>query len=303
MKAVLSSKSGPPEVLKVVEREKPSPGPGEVLVKVHTATVTSGDVKMRRFPRLVLWVVGLFAGFKPMKTSGVEYAGTVEAVGDDVTAFKVGDAVCGTTTGLTYGANAEYVCVPEKPKLGVIVHKPEGVSFDDAAAAIVGPMTAMYFLKGAEVAAGQRVLVYGASGSVGSFAVQLAKHFGAEVTGVASTANQELVQALGADHAVDYTREDFTENGQRYDLIFDAVGKLSKSKCADSLSENGRFVTVRSSTKESAAALEEIQRLVASGELKPVIDREFSLDSIVEAHRYVESGHKKGNVIVRVAGP
>jgi len=301
MKAVLLTKSGPPEVLQVIERDKPAPGPGEILIRVHAATVTSGDINLRRIPRLLQSVLGPIAGFKPMKTPGVEYAGIVEAVGSDVTAFKAGDPVCGTTTGLAYGANAEFVCVPEKPKMGVIAAKPEGVSFGEAAAATVGPMTAMFLLKKAGIASGQRVLVYGASGSVGSYAVQLAKHFGAEVTGVCSGANISLVESLGADHTIDYQQDDFTQNNQQYDLVFDAVGKISKARCAGSLSENGRFATVRSMTKENSDELKNILRLVEAGVVKAVIDREYSLDEIVEAHRYVESGRKRGNVILRVA--
>ena len=302
MQAVHITKSGPPEVLQIVEREKPMPGPAEVLVRVMSATVTSGDINLRRMPRFVQSVLGFIVGFKPMKTPGVEYAGIVETAGVDVSAFKAGEAVCGTTTGLAYGANAEYVCVPEKPKSGVICRIPEGVSFDTAAAATVGPMTAMFLLKKAGIKPGQRVLVYGASGSVGSSAVQLAKHFGAEVTGVCSGANLALVQSLGAHHTLDYQKEDFTQNGQQYDLIFDAVGKISKSRCAGSLSEKGVFTSVRSLTKENPDSLKKILHLVKTGELQPVIDREYSLDQIVEAHRYVETGRKKGTVIIHVAG-
>lgn len=301
MKAVLSTRSGPPEVLQIIEREKPSPGPGEILIKVQSATVTSGDVNLRRIPRFFQSVLGLFVGFKPMKTPGVEYAGIVEAVGSDTATYNIGDAVCGTTTGLVHGANAEYVCVPANPKTGVIANIPEGVSFDEAAAAVVGPMTAMFILKKAGIASGQRVLVYGASGSVGSYAVQLAKHFGAEVTGVCSRPNIAMVQSLGADHTIDYQQEDFTQNGQQYDLIFDAVGKITKSKCTGSLSKNGRFATVRSLTKENAEELKQILHLVAIGEITPIIDREYRLDEIVEAHRYVETGRKKGNVILHVS--
>lgn len=301
MKAVLAPKSGPPEILKIVDREIPTPRADEMLIKVCSATVTSGDVNLRRIPRFVQSVMGLIVGFKPMQTLGVEYAGVVRSVGSDVTAFQPGDAVCGTTTGLAHGANAEFVCVPEQPKMGVIALIPEGLTFDQAAAATVGPMTAMFLLKKGGLAAGQRALIYGASGSVGSYAVQLAKHFGAKVTGVCSTSNLELVQCLGADETIDYTKEDFTQNGQQYDLIFDAVGKITKSKCRASLSADGNYVTVRSLTKENTEALKQILNLVQIGEVTPLIDREYSLEEIVEAHRYVEAGHKKGNVIVRVS--
>lgn len=302
MKAVICPKSGPPEVLQIAEVTRPVPKPGEILVKVHYATVTRGDVHLRRIPRLVLAVVGTLFGFKAMKIPGVEYAGEVEDIGSRVTLFEKGDTVSGSTTGLRYGANAEYVCVPEKPKHGVITGKPNGISFKQAAAAIVGAMTALQFLKRVEIESGDSVLIYGASGSVGSYAVQLAKHLGAEVTGVCSTSNRDLVRSIGADRIVDYTKEDFTRNGQRYDVIFDAVGKFSKSRCSGSLATGGRYITVKTPTREKVEELEYVQQLVASGEVKVLIDREYPLDEIVEAHAYVESGRKKGNVVIHVSG-
>jgi NADPH:quinone reductase-like Zn-dependent oxidoreductase len=240
-------------------------------------------------------------GFKIMKIPGVEYAGEIEETGERVTSFKKGEAVCGTTTGLRYGANAEYVCVPENPKQGVITGKPEGITFKQSAAAIVGAMTALQFLKRADIKAGDSVVVYGASGSVGSYAVQLAKHFGAVVTGVCSTSNLELVRSIGAAHTIDYTSEDFTLNGKQYDVIFDAVGKISKSKCTDSLAEGGRYVSVRSPTREKVEELAYVQDLVEAGEVQALIDREYPLEQVDEAHRYVESGRKKGNIVIRVA--
>ncbi len=300
MRAVLCPKSGSPEVLQYTETAKPIPKDNEILVKVHYATVTAGDVIMRRFSRVLLAVLGALFGFKAMKIPGVEYAGEVEETGSGVSAFKKGDAVFGTTTGLTYGANAEYVCVPENPKMGVITHKMEEVSYKEAAAASVGSMTAMQLLKRADIEAGDKVLIYGASGSVGTYAVQLATHFGAEVAGVCSTSNTDLVQSLGADQVIDYTKTDFTQNGETYDIIFDAVGKISKSGCASSLAESGRFATVKSPTSEKVDELEYVQKLIAKGEVKVVIDKEYPLEQIVEAHRYVESGHKKGNVVIQV---
>jgi NADPH:quinone reductase-like Zn-dependent oxidoreductase len=258
---------------------------------------------MRRFPRLVLAVVGLVFGFKIMKIPGVEYAGEVEETGSKVTSFKTGEAVCGTTTGLSYGANAEYVCVPQKPKVGVITRKPQGVAFKQAAAAVVGAMAALQLLKKVKIKGEDRVLVYGASGSVGSYAVQLAKHLGAEVTGVCSTSNLELVRSVGADRVIDYTEEDFTRSGQSYDVIFDAVGKLPKSSCSKSLAGSGRYISVRSPTREKVEELEYVLQLVVSGEVKVPIDREYSLEQVAEAHGYVESGRKKGNVIIHVAEP
>ena len=301
MKAVICPKSGPPEILQVAEIQRPVPKDGEILVKVRDATVTRGDVHLRRMPRPVLALVGALFGFKAMKIPGVEYAGEVEEIGGGVTSFKKADAVSGTTTGLGCGANAEYVCVPEKPKHGVIIRKPKGITFEQAAASIVGAMTALQFLNRAEIGSGDRILIYGASGSVGSYAVQLAKHLGAEVTGVCSTSNLDLVRSIGADRILDYTKVDFTRDGQRYDIIFDAVGKLSKSRCRGSLTAGGRYVTVRTPTREKAAELEHVQKLVAAGEVKVLIDRVYPLEQIVDAHRYVESGRKKGNVVIHVS--
>lgn len=302
MKAVLSPRSGPPEVLQYTEINKPQPKPHEILIKVNYASVTSGDVKLRKFNRAFLTVVGLLAGFKPMKIPGVEYAGVIEEVGSQVTSFSQGEAICGTTTGLRFGANAEYVCVPDNPKIGIITRKPEKIYFKDAACTPVGSMTTMWFLEKAHLKKGDHILVYGASGSVGTFAVQLAKHSGAKVTAVCNTANVELMQSLGADKVIDYKKENLAETGQKYDIIFDAVGKTSKSKIAKCLAESGKFVTVKNPTKEKVEVFEYILKLIESGEVKPVIDREYTLEQIVEAHRYVDSGHKKGNVAIQVAG-
>lgn len=300
MRAIVSPKAGPPEVLSLADVQRPTPGASEILVRVRYATVTAGDVRMRRFSRLFLAVVGALMGFRAMKIPGVEFAGEVEETGHDVTAFRKGNQVVGTTTGLSHGANAEYVCVPEHGKMCVLVKKPDQVAFRDAAATGVGGMTALQLLNRAGVKPGDAVLVYGASGSVGSFAVQLAKHLGAEVTAVCSSANVEAVAGLGVDHTIDYRSEDFRDNGRRYDVIFDAVGRLRKSDCAGSLTENGRWASVRSLTKEVAEELEFVMELVAAGEIRPLIDREVPLEDVAEAHRYVETGRKRGNVVVRI---
>jgi NADPH:quinone reductase-like Zn-dependent oxidoreductase len=299
MKAIVATKSGPPDVLELREVEKPTPGAGEALIRVRAATVTVGDVVLRKLPRLAYLPMRL-TGVRRKEIPGHEFAGDVEAVGEGVTRFQVGDRVFGTTTGLSVGANAEYVCLPAG---GVLAAIPDGVSYEGAAAVTVGGMTALHFLRQGAIQAGQKALIYGASGSVGSFAVQLARHFGAEVTGVCSTANVEMVKSLGADRVIDYKKEDFTAGGAQYDLIFDAVGKISQSDCAAVLTSNGAFVTVaKGVTSGSAEKLAFLGGLIAAGELTPVIDRRYPLDQVAEAHRYVETGRKKGNVVIDVEG-
>jgi NADPH:quinone reductase-like Zn-dependent oxidoreductase len=300
MKAIVTTKYGAPDGLQLQEVVKPTPADNEVLVKVHAATVTAGDVMLRRltFP---LSMIMQIMGIPRKKTPGHEFAGEVEAVGQNVTRFKKDDRVFGTTTGLSVGANAEYVCLPEEWKSGVLALKPTNMTYEDAAALPVGGMTALYLLKKANIRSDQKVLIVGASGSVGSYAIQLAKHFGAEVTGVCSTANVEMVASLGADSVIDYTTDDFTQNGHTYDVIFDTVGKTSQSQCKDSLTDGGAFVSVQSTTKESIENLLLLKELVEAGAIKPVIDRHYPLEQVAEAHRYVETGRKRGNVVITVA--
>ncbi len=300
MKAVVVTKSGSPDVLEFRVVEKPTPREKEILIKVHAGTVTRGDVALRSLSRWITVPVGFLMGFKPMDISGVEFAGVVESVGKEVKNFKSGDEVFGTTTGLRYGANAEYVCVPEKWKMGVVAKKPKNVSFAEAAVVPVGGMTALFILKKGGLKKGDKVLVYGASGSVGSFAVQLAKHFGAEVTGVCSTRNVAMVKSLGADHVLDYTKDDFTSHEKKYDIVFDAVGKLKRSACTSALKEGGRYVSVKFPTSEKLENLELLKELVETGKIKPFIDKTFPLAQTAEAHRYVDQGHKKGNVVIMV---
>lgn len=300
MKAIVLTKPGSPDRLELRDVEKPFPRDNEILVRVFVGTVTMGDVSLRKIPRPISYPMGMFFGFKAQKVPGVEFAGVVESVGKDVQRFGPGDSVFGTTTGLTYGANAEYVCVPEEWSKGVVSTKPTSMSFEEAAAVPVGGMTAAYILNKASIESGEEVLIYGASGSVGTYAVQLAKQFGASVTGVCSSPNAELVKSLGADKIVDYTRENFSRSGEVYDVIFDAVGKISRSRSKSSLKENGRYLSVKSLTKERLEDLDLLKELVEAGKIKAVIDRRYPLEQVAEAHRYVEKGHKRGNVVITV---
>ncbi len=303
MKAIVCTAYGSPDVLKVADLPVPQPKAGEVRIRVTTSTVAAGDLRVRGFNSpIMLWlpmrlVLGLTRPRKPVL--GIELAGVIEAVGPDVTRFAPGDRVF-ALTGLTFGAHAEFVCLSENAMIAKI---PPGVSDEAAAALPVGANSALHFLRKGGIRSGQKVLIYGASGSVGTFAVQLAKHFGATVTAVCSTANQELVSALGADAVLDYTREDFSQQSERYDLVFDAVGKASKADCQRLLAPGGKYITVdgQGIAKESLENLEFLVDLLAKGQLKAVIDRRYRLEEVPEAHRYVETGRKRGAVIIQVA--
>ena len=300
MKAIICTKHGPPEVLQIKEIEKPIPTDSEVLIRVHAATVTQGDLTLRKLHPLMYIPMRLF-GVRRKKIPGHEFAGEIESVGAGVKRFKAGDQVFGTTTGLSVGANAEYVCLPEEWGAGVLAIKPVNISYEEAAAFPVGGMTALYILRKGNFQSGDRVLVYGASGSVGTYAIQLAKHhFGVEVTGVCSTANVSLVKSLGADRVIDYTKDDVTQDGPIYDVVFDAVGKVSSSQRQNMLKENGTFLTVQSTTSEEIENLVTLKELVEAGKVKVVIDRRFPLEQVAEAHRYVETGRKRGNVVITV---
>jgi len=299
MKAIVCSKTGSPDVLQLRDVEKPTPRENEVLVRVHAATVVVGDVILRKLHPLFFLPLQL-VGMKRKRIPGHEFAGEIEAVGKAVKRFRIGEQVFGTTTGLSVGANAEYVCLPEKWQAGVLATAPTNMTYEEAAAVPVGGMTALYFLRKAKIQSGQEVLIYGASGSVGTFAVQVAKYYGAKVTGVCSTANVELVKSLGADHVIDYVKEDFTKRGQTYDVIFDAVRKTSLSRSKGALKEKGVYLSVRSSTREKVENLIFLKELMEAGKIRPVIDRYYPLEQTAEAHRYVEAGHKKGNVVINV---
>jgi len=324
MKAIVHTEYGPPEELQLIDVEKPVPNVNEVLVKIHATTVTTSDCNMRNLtfvPKLMRLPMRMQFGFKSPTNSklGFDLAGEVEAVGDDVQRFRAGDGVFGTAEP-EMGAHAQYICLPADRPLAT---KPSSASWEESAALVTMGVTALYFIRHlGNVQWGQDVLINGASGGIGTFAVQLAKHFGARVTGVCSTANLDLVKSLGADHVIDYTKKQFTHTGQLYDVIFDAAGKSSYSRCKTSLKEEGQYLdtlpklssllntawtSIRGGKRvKMEGAVPTVERLdyladlVDAGELKVVIDRRYSLDRIAEAFHYVEQGHKTGSVVIAV---
>lgn len=307
MKTIIYTRYGPPEVLQLREVEKPSPKKNEVLVKIHATTVTIGDTIMRSLnipvPGWQRFMARLYLGLRTPKRTvlGMELAGEIEATGAQVTRFKPGDQIFASTFAMNFGGYAEYKCLPEN---GVLAIKPANISYEEAAAIPGGGMTAYHCLKKGNIQPGQKVLIYGASGAVGTFAVQLAsRHFGADVTGVCSTANLDLVRSLGAGRVIDYTQEDFTQSDESYALIFDAVGKISPSQKKKLLKKTGKYLNVHTSSdgSNSLENLLVLKKLVEAGKVIPAIDRRYPMELIIEAHRYVDQGHKKGNVIITVS--
>ena len=328
MKAIVWTKYGSPDGLILQEIEKPVPKDDEILIRIRATTVTAGDCEMRRLelPLMLSFPVRLYAGFlrpKRITILGQELAGEVEKVGKNVNAFKEGDQVFGTT-GFGFGAYAQYICLPGEPNemQGALAIKPANLTYEEAAAVPTAGLEALHYLRKANIQRVKRVLIIGSGGSIGTFSIQLAKHFGAEVTGVDSTEKLEVIRSIGADHVIDYTKVDYTKNGESYDLIIDVVGRSSVSRRIRLLKPDGYYflayaglfhillgiwISMTSNKKlkvESASQKKEdlvfLKDLVEAGKIKPIIDRSYPLEQIPEAHRYVESGGKKGNVVINV---
>lgn len=303
MKAALCIRHGKPDGIRIRKVKKPSIQMDEILIKIACTTVTAGDVVLRKqsfLQFMLFWPLArLFFGIKNQrkKILGHEFSGIVVSVAEEVRKFKNGDAIIGTT-GFKGGAHAEYICLSED---GILASKPENLSFEEAAALPIGGICSLHFLKKVNIQSGDKILIYGASGSIGTYAVQLAKYFGAKVTGVCSSTNIELVKSLGADAVLNYTKQDILQTTEKYDAIFDTVGKFPKSKAKKLLKENGRYISTHSSpVAEKQEYLDLIRKLAAKGIIKPIIDKTYALKEIQQAHAYVDTGRKKGNVVIAV---
>ena len=327
MQAIVWTKYGPPEVMQLQEVEKPTPQDDEILIRIYATTVTAGDSEMRslKFPIILSLPMRLWIGFlKPKGTTipGTELAGIVESVGKDVTLFKEGDQVFGAA-GMGFGANAEYICLPERPgdMEGGVAIKPANMTYEEAATVPFGGRDALHFVRLGDIKTGQKILINGAGGGIGTFAVQLAKLDGAEVTAVDSAEKLDMLSSLGADHVIDYKQEDFTKNGVIYDVIFDVIGKLSFSRSNKALKPDGTYLLANPASQMLAGLwtqmtskrkvimqtasgtigdLNYLRRLIEEGKIRTVIDRTYPLEEIVEAHRYVDTGAKQGNVVITV---
>jgi len=324
MKAIVWTKYGPPEVLKLQDIEKPAPKSNEVRIKVHATTVTAGDCEMRclKFPIYLRLIMRVFVGIrKPTRVTiiGQELAGEIESIGKDVKRFKKGDQIFGSA-GFSTGTYAEYICLPEEHDEGILAIKPANMTYEEAATVTTGGLEALHFLRKGNIQPGQKILINGAGGSIGTYGVQLAKYFGAEVTTVDSEGKLDMLRSIGADHVIDYTQEDFTKNGQTYDVIFDVVGKSPFSGSIRSLKEKGVYLlanptpskmirgvwvsrnnskkVVFEMTKQKTQDLIFIRELIEAGKIHAVIDRTYPLEQTAEAHRYVETGQKKGNIVI-----
>jgi NADPH:quinone reductase-like Zn-dependent oxidoreductase len=327
MKAIVWTEYGPPGVLQLKEVEKPTPKDNEVLIRIYATTVTAGDCEMRRMETAIQYriLMRMYVGLRRPKRItilGMELAGEIESVGKEIRKFKKGDQVFAATGFVGTGACAEYICLPEEPEAGVVAIKPANMTYEEAAPVPVGGHEALCFLRQGNVQSGQKVLINGAGGTIGTFAIQLAKYFGAEVTGVDSTRKLDMLRSIGADQVIDYTQEDFTKSGETYDFILDVVSKSSFSGSIRSLKQNGRYLianpglsqmvrgrwTSRRSSKKvlfgAASPKTEdllfLKELIEAGKIKSVIDRTYPLEQTAEAHRYVETGHKKGHVVITV---
>ena len=324
MKAIVWTKYGPPEVLQIKEVGKPTPKDNELLIRIYATTTTVGECELRglRLPIYFRLSLRIYMGFrKPRnKIPGFYLAGVIESTGNDVKLFNKGDQVFGFT-GFGFGAYAEYKCLPED---GVVATKPANMTYEEAAAVPFGGLEALHFLREGHIQSGDKVLINGAGGSIGAFAVQLAKYFGAEVTGVDSTGKLDMLRSIGADQVIDYTQEDFTKSGETYDVIFDVVGKSSFSRSVRSLKQNGRYLlanpglsqrvrglwtsmtgskkVITSLTSPNTEDLCFLKELIEAGKVRTVIDRRYPLEQIAEDHRYVETGRKKGDVVITVQG-
>jgi NADPH:quinone reductase-like Zn-dependent oxidoreductase len=326
MRAIVLTRYGPPDVLQLTELEKPAPKDNEVLVRIYATTVTAGDCEMRslKFPLYFSLPMRIWLGFtKPrgIKVPGTELAGEIEAVGKEVNLFKVGDQVFGSSE-LSFGAYAEYICIPGKGVNigGTLALKPANMTFEEAATVPFGGRDAIHFIRKANIMPGQKIVIVGAGGSIGTFAVQLARYFGTEVTAVDSTLKLDMLRSIGAEHVIDYTKEDFTNNGEIYDIIFDVAGKVSISRSKRSLKHNGTYLlanpkpsqlvpglwtrmtsrkrVVSQTASHTMEDLNILKELIEAGKIRTVIDRRYALEQIVEAHRYVETGQKKGHVVI-----